>query len=491
MANLSHTLCRALVLLLAARQACAADLFVLRAGVGAQNGASLASACNGPSDSDCSTNAASGSVVYLCDDGTGLINPSGSWVNANAGTVRWTGDCSAYGYRSRATVSNTSAGAYNLNYTGSGAATFDHIDFVGGHASNTDCVNINGTGSATFNDITVTGCTQDGVDIDALTGGFTFTNLTITGAKFNGLFCNNSRVTGSGFIGRSIGTTASNTDSIGIDDGCGAGTVIRDIDIRDQIGDQGGGIDLQDSTGTGTTTISGFYIKNAEGSGITATANAGTAIQRFFGGIVDGAKFGVYLKDTGGAHFLSNIVTINSASTELKIGDTGTSGDSMASVEVYNSVFGGGACGASDAATYWRDNASVTITALSNNRYCANGFFTSTALGSGTFAQWQAATSKDANSELTSDPGFVGGAAPSTPAGFMLSAGSKLAAAGTPTDGATDLYGDAFYSLPDIGAIRRDQCYRRGVDGSKDAARRIQTVQARCRGIPPRYPEGL
>lgn len=423
------------MLLALSGQAWGADLFVLRTGVGSQNGTSLANACNGPSDSDCSTNAASGSVVYLCDDGTGLINPSGSWANANTGAVRWTGDCSAFGYRSRATVSNTSLGAYNLNYTGSGAATFDHIDFVGGHASNTDCVNINGTGSVVFNDITVTGCTQDGVDIDSLTGGFTFTDLTITGAGFNGLFCGSSRVTGAGFIGRNIGTTGSNTDSIGIDDGCGAGTLISDIYIENQIGDQGGGIDLQDSTGTGTATITGFYIKNAEGAGITATANAGTATQRFIGGIVDGAKFGVYLKDTGGAHFLSNITTINSSSTELKIGDTGTSGDSMASVEVYNSVFGGGACGASDAATYWRDNASVTLTALSNNRYCANGFFTSTALGSGTFAQWQAATSKDANSALTSDPGFMGGDSPDSADGFCLAPDSELIGAAANLNG--------------------------------------------------------
>lgn len=463
----------ALLLCLLSAQAWGADLFVLRTGVGAQNGTSLANACNGPSDSDCSTNAASGSTVYLCDDGTGLVNPSGSWANANTGTVRWTGDCSAYGYRSRATISNTSAGAYNLNYTGSGAATFEQIDFVGGHASNTDCVNINGTGSVVFSDITVTGCTQDGVDIDSLTGGFTFKNLTITGAKFNGLFCNSSQINGTGFIGRNIGTTASNTDSIGIDDGCGAGTVIREIYIENQTGDQGGGIDLQDSTGTGTATITGFFIKNAEGAGITATANAGTATQRFIGGIVDGAKFGVYLKDTGGAHFLSNITTINSVSTELKIGDTGTSGDSMASVEVYNSVFGGGACGASDAATYWRDDASVILTALSNNRYCANGFFTSTALGSGTFAQWQAATSKDANSALTSDPGFTGGASPTSVAGFCLESDSALLAAGTYLGAwATGYAGHDLGNPPAIGArglcnARRAVASRRAISGSR------------------------
>ena len=440
--------------LLCAAPGWTADLFVLRTGVSSQNGTSLANACNGPSDSDCGTNAPSGSVVYLCDDGSGLINPTGSWANANTGTVRWTGDCSAFGYRSRATISNTSLGAYNLNYTGSGAATFEHIDFVGGHANNTDCVNINGTGSVVFNDITVTGCKQDGVDIDALTGGFTFIDLTITGAGFNGLFCGSSRVRGVRFIGRNIGTTASNTDSIGIDDGCADGTVIRGIYIENQIGDQGGGIDLQDSTGSGTATITDFYIKNAEGAGITATANAGTATQRFIGGIVDGAKFGVYLKDTGGEHFLSNITTINSVSTELKIGDTGTSGDVMAAVKVYNSIFGGGSCAPGDAAAYWRDNASVTLSALSNNRYCANGIFTSTNLGSGTFAQWQTATSQDANSELTSDPGFTGGDSPDSVDGFCLKPDSPLLGAGTYIGAwATGYRGKDLGKPPAIGAM--------------------------------------
>lgn len=104
---------------------------------------------------------------------------------------------------------------------------------------------------------------------------------------------------------------------------------------------------------------------------------------------------------------------------------------------------------------------------------------------------YNGSTSAPLSGETKFSPKFVGGAIPSTIAGFMLSGTSLLAGAGTTVADQTDFFGDTFYSAADIGAIRRDQCYRRGASGAKDYARRIQTVQERCRGIPPRYPEGL
>lgn len=449
-----------LVGLLVSTASFGADLFVLRTGVGSQNGSSLANACHGPSDSDCSTNAAANSVVYLCDSGTGLVNSASSWTNANANSnVRWTGDCSAFGYQSRARITNT-AGAYNLNFTGAGSATFEHIDFAGGGTS--DCVHAAATGSIVMNDITIANCTEDGFDIDSLTGGLTFTNLTISDAHWNGFFCNSSVVRGTIFRGYRNGTQGSltdNHDTIGIDDGCGSGSRITDIEIEDCYTDLGSCIDLQDSTGTGRSEIFQFHVKNAEGSGITATANAGTATQVFAGGIIENAKFSVYLKDTGGKHIVSGITTVGATSTELKIGDSGTSGDAIAAAEIQNNIFGGAACASGDAVVYWRNNASVNIT-MNKNNYCPAGVFNLASGGDTDFAGWKTASSQDAGSFQVVPP-FRGGTRPSTLAGFRLTKTSLLIRQGlcNLTVGCTynDATGRRPLIPPDIGGIQRGE----------------------------------
>lgn len=97
----------------------------------------------------------------------------------------------------------------------------------------------------------------------------------------------------------------------------------------------------------------------------------------------------------------------------------------------------------------------------------------------------------DGEHTTTRAPRLVGGEAPTTVAGFAPSATSPMPGAGADLGDLSDFHGDPFHAVRDIGAIRRDQCYRRGPSGALDMARRIQTVQERCRGVPARYPEGL
>lgn len=96
-------------------------------------------------------------------------------------------------------------------------------------------------------------------------------------------------------------------------------------------------------------------------------------------------------------------------------------------------------------------------------------------------------------SDITTDPAFIGGPNPTTAEGFRLSANSPLIAAGTDLgDEIADYFGDLMYDGKwDIGAFRRDSCYRRSRDGKLDMARTRAQVASRCLGIPGRYPEGL
>lgn len=107
-------------------------------------------------------------------------------------------------------------------------------------------------------------------------------------------------------------------------------------------------------------------------------------------------------------------------------------------------------------------------------------------------ADYDATQSAGAN-DLTAAPARLGGQSPTTAEGFRLSANSPLIAAGTDLgDEFADYFGDTFYNgSVDIGAFRRDSCYRRSRDGNLDMARTRAQVASRCLGIPGRYPEGL
>ena len=93
--------------------------------------------------------------------------------------------------------------------------------------------------------------------------------------------------------------------------------------------------------------------------------------------------------------------------------------------------------------------------------------------------------------DISADPLFLGGPNPTTADGFRPSATSPLVGAGTDVGSVQDFFGDTYYATPDIGAFRRDSCYRRSRDGKLDMARTRAQVVSRCLGIPGRYPEGL
>lgn len=107
-------------------------------------------------------------------------------------------------------------------------------------------------------------------------------------------------------------------------------------------------------------------------------------------------------------------------------------------------------------------------------------------------ADYQTTSSKGA-ADTQGSFDWVGGTNPTTAEGFRLSAGSPLAGAGTDLgDEIADFFGDLMYDGKwDIGAFRRDSCYRRSRDGKLDPARTRSQVVSRCLGVPGRYPEGL
>lgn len=130
---------------------------------------------------------------------------------------------------------------------------------------------------------------------------------------------------------------------------------------------------------------------------------------------------------------------------------------------------------------------------ISNNRYYNLGasLFADSGTTYASLAAWQA-HGEDENS-TEGDPQFIGGTSPTTAEGFRLRATSPLAGAGTDLgDEVADYFGDTFYNGKwDIGAFRRDSCYRRSRDGKLDMARTRAQVVSRCLGVPGRYPEGL
>lgn len=109
------------------------------------------------------------------------------------------------------------------------------------------------------------------------------------------------------------------------------------------------------------------------------------------------------------------------------------------------------------------------------------------------FVQNETTTTTPGTGAVTVDPQFLGGANPTTAEGFQLKKTSPLRGAGVCVidDGCVyDDFGGNGLKW-DIGAIRRDACYRRGPSGAISPARRAQELVMRCGGSPAYYPEGL
>lgn len=307
----------------------------------------------------------------------------------------------------------------------------DHItwrNLIFENAAN-DVANIN-VSTATglrFENVVLEDAPNEGFDVDdAADGGINIDGMTVRRAGVNGISCSSSN----GGIWRNLrvedsGTLEVNGDGVAINDGCGDGKVLEDVVVLRQRG--GGGVDLQDSTGTGTVRLRRAWLEGGDHAGYTAVCNAGSQTIEASAVISINNGFNVYLKDcVSGLHTMSHFTTFGATTTELKLGDSGTSGDQF-TAEIKNSSFGGASCAAQ--AVYYRNDASVSI-ASDNNQFCRDGVFGLVSGGELDFDGWKTATSQDANS-VEADPQFLGGANPETPEGFRPLATSPLIRAGT------------------------------------------------------------
>ena len=283
----------AIALLLAPCLVQSADYFIIQGGAGSQNGTSLANACNGLSDNDCNATPPSGSRILLC----GNMSIGASWAPNTANTVTFTGDCSEYGYPNMSVISNT-GGGYNMNWQGSGNATFTRIRFAGSASSSgfDDCVNIDGSGTVVLDRVIIENCKADGLDIDNTTARVTLTNSIVRNATTYGLFAGNVgapafvTVTWNLFDSNGTQGAGTNHDAIGIGDGVG-GSEIAFNEIVNQRSETGSGIDLQDSTSPNTVVhfAYGNYIHDCEGGG-PGLSSTGSASSLFVGNFVRGCQ---------------------------------------------------------------------------------------------------------------------------------------------------------------------------------------------------------
>lgn len=398
---------------------------------------------------------AAGDTVYIC--GSLISSNSFQWTNAmesgSAGNpIIVDGHCPVGdGTFDEGGFYTTAAYAFRITATGPDHITLRNLTWSGGTTDDIS-FNLSTTTGITIEDSEVLDSAGDGIDIDdAADGGVKLTNVTVRRAALNGIFCNSM----AGFVWSGIrvydsGTAGdNNTDGIGIDDGCGSGSVLTNSEVHDQKGNLGGGIDVQDSTGTGTMLVNGAYIEGGEGSGYTATANAGTLTAIAQQVVSVRNLFNVYLKDTGGSHQLYHFTTANATTTELKIGDSGTSGD-VATAIIYNGSFGNAACDAE--VVYYRNNASFTLTS-NNNQFCVGGQFSLTSGGIVDFTTWKSSTSQDASS-VEADPLFILGSNADEPADFHTLRGSPIRWAGRELNRGNiqDCSDRAFTHPPSMGA---------------------------------------
>jgi len=408
---------------------------------------------------------AAGDTVYICD-----ILPSSSSPQWNstiesgtaADPIVFDGNCpmpdGTYrqgGYDALGTTTN----AFQIVTTSPNYITWRNLELKNSAA---DCANIN-VAAATglrFENITVENCAQDGFDVDnAAVGGVNVDGLTIKRATLTAISCNNARGgTWKNLRVEDSGTSGQNTDGVAINDSCGDGTVVEDVVVLRQKG--GGGVDFQDSTGSGTLTGRRFYLADGEPaagvSGFTSVCNASTQTIDVSSVVSVNNNFNVYLKDCGGLHKLRNFTTYGAGSTELKLGDSGTSGDVL-TAQINNSSFGGAFCAAT--AVYFRDDATVNIT-MDYNNFCPSGEFGLESGGTYTFAGWKTESSQDANS-LQVDPEFIGGISPTTVNGFKVKPTSSLCKAGTYVGDIQDYWGRGVDILdPSIGAMDCNAEYR-------------------------------
>ena len=190
---------------------------------------------------------------------------------------------------------------------------------------------------------------------------------------------------------------------------------------------------------------------------------------RVYGNVIVGCQYGLgFFGNQWTADLFVNNTILNPLLSCIQVGFVKT-----ASTISNNALIGG-------TDTFTRASGSISHAITNNNCFGFSG-----AVSGG------AAPVTVGGTNIQKAPSFVGGAIPQLPGEFALDARSALVGAGTDIAGITDFCGDSFVAPYDIGAFRRDSCYRRSRDGKLDMARTRSQVVSRCRGMPPRYPEGL
>lgn len=152
-------------------------------------------------------------------------------------------------------------------------------------------------------DCVITGCGSSGIKVGASAGGSVCTGVEIydntIASNQTGIFCvdapgmivRNNVLTGNGVAG-----AGNNTDSISIDNGCDDALIELNV-VTGQLGEDGAGIDIQNSTGTGTTVVRSNKITNGEGFGLH---QVGIEDADFYGNLVLGCQNGFFIKSGDG-----------------------------------------------------------------------------------------------------------------------------------------------------------------------------------------------
>lgn len=442
-----------------------AALYATNAGAGSRNGTSLTNACQGLTDADCTSSAATGETIYLCDDFT----QASSWALNVSTRLAFDGDKDVCGRAADGSITMT-GGSFNLNWTGSGTGTFRNIVFNGGGAS--DCINIDGSGRVILEDNEIRNCNEDGIDVDATTA-----TVSIRGNYLHD-------IVGTPIIGGAAGTpgpmevlyneidnfgtagTGTNADGIGIANGVPSSVVYGNI-VRRNRSDVGGGIDIQDATSAATVIhrVAGNFVEcgpaNTNGSGLTST---GTASALFVGNVVTDCVNPIFAKgtDASAQQTYYNNSLFNARGAAIKI--AGVALGAARNVTLRNNLV------VNAAAQYISvDVSGSTYTSDYNAFFGGTGFKDVTAgapcLTLCTLAEWQALTN-DANS-LESDPLLSGGADPSAAVDACPRAGSPLLGAGTPLGAFVTGYGNEDLGNPAVIGARRACEFRRAVTGRR------------------------
>jgi hypothetical protein len=425
--------------------------------------------------------------------GAGAYNTGASifWASIGAGNTL---------YIARGTTTNNWAGiiidsAVTIDdYTGNASGTTDTCPIWTRSGSQTFIMSINAN-DVTVRDICVTGQASSAL-INTLQARTVIDNVYIyensgtgVGVRFND--------------GSSDGTLE---DSIidGIwDDGIGIGAsatgtfLIKNVTVKNVDRANSSGDNIQAYVGTAANLIidGGTYIKEAgkavkqviiyDGSGTVTMRNAPKIFQyspapgvAFWGtAVVDIQSLFVYSvgRDCCAALFLTNTGTTTVKNAILIGGGYGIwSSHASGNTTVYNSTIIGAGISAVYATTggtftirnsymdapqtLWQASSLATVVS-DYNTYGRQAWGWDAVLYT-TLAEWRTASSQDANSDVTSDPGFAGGTSPITAEGVRLKKDSPLLRQGACylSTGCIsyDYEGKRSRVPPDIGAFQRN-----------------------------------